>query len=261
MISQAELLTSLQEPLGELGLTEMEKRLYILSIFVGPVAVSRLAKELGISRPNVYKVILGLERHGLAYFSKRTSFSRTFVVESPGALMTILRERRAKLDQYDQRITNLLPQLLSLYQQGSQVSAIKMFTDQAGWDEARFQILKESSEDYYFFGDVGSFATFSPSQYSRWRDERVKRGIHGKLLALPSKEAIDEMQRDHQELRETRILQVKQSFNSSFQLFGKKAIIWQPNAPLALLIEDAFIVSMLRSIFETLWDLTPSLSK
>jgi biotin operon repressor len=254
MLSQDELLASLAEPLEELGLTEYEKRLYILSLFLGPVPVSRLATELGVSRPNVYKVILGLERHGLAFFSERKSFARTFVVESPSALMKALRERRSKLERYDQDITKLLPQLLSLYQQGNQISSIKLFTDEAGWDAARFQIFEEEPSENLFFGDVGSFSTFSSQQYARWRNERVRRKIPGKLLTLPSKEADESKKRDSEEYRETRILKAKEPFSCCFQLFGRKAIIWQPNAPLAILIEDAFVSQMLRSIFMTLWE-------
>ena len=254
MLSQDELLASLTEPLSELGLTEYEKRLYILSLFLGPVPVSRFATELGISRPNVYKVILGLERHGLAYFSNRKQFTRTFVVESPSALMQILRQRRAKLDGYDQSITKILPQLLSLYQQGQQLSSLKMFTDEAGWDAARFQIFEEEPTENLFFGDVGAFSSFASQQYVRWRNERVRRKIPGKLLTLPSPEAEDSIRRDKDEYRETRILKVKEPFRCCFQLFGKKAIIWQPQAPLAILIEDEFITQMLRSIFLTLWD-------
>jgi hypothetical protein len=54
-------------------------------------------------------------------------------------------------------------------------------------------------------------------------------------------------------MRETRILQGGAPFATSFQLFANKVLIWQPKAPLAVLIEDEYIVQMLRSIFYLLW--------
>lgn len=43
-------------------------------------------------------------------------------------------------------------------------------------------------------------------------------------------------------------------FQTAFQLFGNKVIIWQPKAPLAVLIEDEYIVQMLKSIFFIMWE-------
>jgi biotin operon repressor len=45
-----------------------------------------LAEHLGTLRPNVYKAIAGLEEHGLARFSDKKRYARTFVVEPPTAL-------------------------------------------------------------------------------------------------------------------------------------------------------------------------------
>ena len=54
-------------------------------------------------------------------------------------------------------------------------------------------------------------------------------------------------------MRETRVLKTAQPFVTLFQLYANKALIWQPKAPLAILIEDEYIVQMLRSVFDVLW--------
>jgi hypothetical protein len=43
---------------------------------------------------------------------------------------------------------------------------------------------------------------------------------------------------------------------TAFQLFGKKMILWQPEAPLAILIEDEYLISMFRTIFYSLWEIS-----
>ncbi|OGF34831.1 hypothetical protein A2482_02030 [Candidatus Falkowbacteria bacterium RIFOXYC2_FULL_48_21] len=71
---------------------------------------------------------------------------------------------------------------------------------------------------------------------------------------MPS-ETADQLQKtDSEQMRETRILNMQRPFEASFQLFGNKAIFWQPKAPLALLIEDEYIVKILKSVFYTLWE-------
>jgi hypothetical protein len=71
---------------------------------------------------------------------------------------------------------------------------------------------------------------------------------------LPGSDAETLRANDAQELRETRIVSGATPFATSFQLFANKVLIWQPKAPLAVLIEDEFIVQMLRSIFYVLWN-------
>jgi hypothetical protein len=43
---------------------------------------------------------------------------------------------------------------------------------------------------------------------------------------------------------------------TSFQLFANKVIIWQPKAPVAILIEDQYVIAMLKSIFDKLWEVS-----
>src|SRR3989344_8679039 len=70
---------SLYTSLKELGLLESEANLYLTSLKLGPATIASLATNLGIPRPNVYKAISGLEKHGLAKFSKKKRYARTFV--------------------------------------------------------------------------------------------------------------------------------------------------------------------------------------
>ncbi len=252
MLSQIQLQELLLPALEELGLTEYEKKLYLLSLTLGPTPVSAFAKQLGVSRPNVYKVILGLEKQGLALFSGQNARRRTFSVESPHALIQRLREKREKLAKLDQDIFKILPDLLALYQQGDRPTSLRVFDTKETWTKAFFDTLSETADEHLFFGSIEHFLAMSPEDQARWVEERRRRGIKGRLLALPSEQANSKKVQDQSELRETRILKLA-TFDASFQIFGKKAILWQPLAPLALLIEDECIVTMLKAIFEGYW--------
>lgn len=254
MLSLAELQPILDPALEELGLTEYEKKLYLLSLSIGPTPISAFAGHLGISRPNVYKVIEGLEKRGLAVFSDPATRTRKFVVESPHILMKRLKEKRERMERVDQGVLGVLPDLLALYQQGDHATSLKVFDTKKAWVDAFFQILSETQGEYLFFGNVEKFLAFAPSVQQQWVEERVKRGIKGKLLTLPSVAAKGKIVHDKEELRETRFLASMKPFEASFLIFGKKVIVWQPKAPLAILIEDESIVQMLRSVFSVLWE-------
>ena len=89
-----------------------------------------------------------------------------------------------------------------------------------------------------------------------WTEKRKKRGIWIKALILPDETTKKVKELDKEYLRETRILKDMTPFVTSFQLFANKVIIWQPKAPVAILIEDQYVIAMLKSIFDKLWEVS-----
>jgi len=253
MISKTEVKKNLHNSLKEIGLTESEANLYITSLALGPAAIASLAENLSIPRPNVYKGISGLERHGLAKFSERKRYTRTFVVEPPTVVLEKLRQKREVMGDLDQTLVGAMPDLLAQYHQGETPTKIKIFEGREQYIRAFFSVLEETDESLFFGSAADAISLLSWEKEREWLAEKVKRGIRSKALFLPSKEAETLKMEDKEHLRETRILKDATSFVSSFQIFGNKAFIWQPKAALVLLIEDQFIVQMLRSIFIVLW--------
>lgn len=82
----------------------------------------------------------------------------------------------------------------------------------------------------------------------------MKMNVGIRALLLQSEDAQTLKANDAAELRQTRILSVANPFASSFQLFAKRIILWQPKAPLAVLIEDEYLAAMFKEIFEKLWE-------
>lgn len=246
---------SLYTSLKELGLVESEIKLYLTSLKLGPTPIAKLAENLEIPRPNVYKAISGLEQHGLAKFSERKRFSRTFVVEPPTVVLELLRKKRGVISDLDQTLVGAMPALLANYHQGETPTKIKVLQGKEQYLNAFFSILDEEGEETQFFGSAKDFLKFVTwEEENRWMAKREERGIFIKSLLLPSEEAEMLHKMDTEHFREIRIMQGLSPFVTAFQLFANKAIIWQPASPLAVLIEDEYIVAMLRSMFEKLWE-------
>lgn len=254
MISQKELHKILYESLHELGLTENERNLYVLSLVMGATTLSALAAHLGVPRPNVYKIIEGLEMLGLAKFSERKRYLRTFVVEPPTVITELLRRKREEISRFDQEVTAAMPDLLGMYSQGELPTSIKVIQGVEGYIKVFYQILDEEKLSVDFCGSVEDFLGFLPQvDQDRWTQRRLVKGIRVRTLALPGPKTQLVAGKAAHELREVRILTKTIPFESAFQLFANKVVIWQPRAPLALLVEDEYIVKMLRSLFETMW--------
>jgi sugar-specific transcriptional regulator TrmB len=254
-IELKEVKQNIYDALRELGLSESEIKLYTVSLLLGPSPIANLANHIGISRPNLYKVILGLEKRGLAKFSERKKYTRDFIVESPTVVLEKLRQKRESFDNLDHKVTATMPSLLALYRQGATSTKIKVLEGEEQFVKLFYQILDEAGDQIETFGSFGDFASsFSFERIKDWTKKRAAKGIRVRVLALPGKEAEQLNHRNKEELREARILRGMNPFTTSFSLFANKAVIWQPKTPLAVLIEDEYIVQMLRSMFYALYD-------
>ncbi|MFA5993974.1 MAG: helix-turn-helix domain-containing protein [Parcubacteria group bacterium] len=246
---------SLYTPLKELGLSDLEANAYMVSLKLGPSTISEIAKNLHIARPNVYKVIQELEGKGLAKLSAKKSYARNFVVESPTVVLDMFRQKK-KEDQFkESELAMAMPDLLANYQQGLMPSKVKVFQGKEDFKKIFFNILEEADRKIWFCGSAQDFIGFvSWSDEKRWIKQRMKKNIFINSLLLPSDEAHSLQKTDADELREIRIMKGFYPFSTSFQLFANKVIFWQPLAPLAIVIEDKYLVEMMESIVDKLWE-------
>lgn len=254
MLSQSELKQNLYGSLNEFGLTEGEINLYLTSLSLGPTTMIKLAEHMAIPRPNIYKIISGLEAQGLAKFSERKRYARTFVVEPPTVVLEKLRQKRKTVADLDQTLVGAMPDLLALYHQGETPTKIKVLEGKEQWNKIFFQILEEAKDKIEFFGSADAFIELVTWETEReWIKKRVQKGIHMNVLLTPGKDAQILEAADAKEMRTTKFFKGMIPFVTGFMLYANKVIIWQPKAPLAVLIEDEYIVAMLRSMFDWMW--------
>lgn len=241
--------------LKELGLSELESKLYTVSLLLGPSPIAALAKHLDISRPNIYKVIAGLEKCGLVKFSEKKRYARNFIVEPPAIVLEKVREKSESMEMLDNKLTSAMPELVTLYHRDATPTKIRVLEGEEQFREMFYRLIDETKDQTEFFGSAADIISFiSWDKQNEFTKNRIAKGIKSRVLLIPSKEAEMLQKNDQKELRETRILRGANPFVTSFQIFANKVIIWQPKAPLALLIEDEYIVQMFRSIFYTLYD-------
>ncbi len=255
MAELKEVKENVYDSLRQLGLTELEINLYTISLLLGPSSISELAKHLNMPRPNVYKVIAGLEKHGLAKFSEREKYTRTFTVESPSIILEQLRQKQEAVSDLGQHLVSTMPDLLALYRQGDTPTKIRVLEGKEQFFKIYNQIIEEAKDQIEFFGSAWDIVAFiSWEQQREWAKRRVAKKIRVRSLLLPNKEIESIKKVATEEMREFKILKGANPFVTSFNIFSNKVVLWQPKAPLAVLIEDQYIVQMFRSMFYLLYD-------
>lgn len=255
-MEQNKLKKSLYRGLKELGLSESEINLYSVSLELGQTSIVNIARHMGISRPNVYKVIAGLESRGLAKFSDMGKYARSFLVESPAAVLEMIRKKREAMSEIDHNFVSALPDLVTKYHQGQTPTKVKVLEGKEQFLKIFKQSLEEEKKEILFFGATEDFISFiSWAEERKWIAKRVRKKIFVRVLTLPGKGGAEILRpQDKEEMRETRILKGAWPFLTSFQLFANKLVIWQPKTPLAVLIEDQYIVEMIKSMFDLIWE-------
>jgi len=253
---QKEVHESLYTSLKELGLSEIGIDLYTISLTLGPSPITEIAKHLKISRPNVYKVINELEDHNLSKFRTQEKYSRHFTVEPPTVILEQIRAKKESIHQLDHQIVGNLPDLLALYQQGDKITKIKILQGKEQYIKALNLVVDEADKEIAFLGSADDFlAYFTEIEVDNvWQKKRIKKGVFNKTLLIEGKTTMQIKASSPEQLRETRILKTQSPFATSFHLFANKMIIWQPKTPLAVLIEDQYIINMFKVIFNNLWE-------
>ena len=247
-------ISPLQQALEELGLTELERKLYGISVAAGSMSISVLAERMGISRPNIYKVIRGLEKHGLATFGGGRQYVKSFQVSSPSVVMEKLRTKRKSLGQLDEALSVDIAEMLAKFDQGKGPMNVRVLKGRKEFTDAYVQVFEEATDNICFFGEYDTFVReISPELGAERIARRVERNIKIRALSLRSPAVELLRKKDEKELRETRYLVGSTPFVTSFYLFANKAIFWQPMTPIAVMIEDEYLVAMWRSMFELLW--------
>ncbi len=254
-ISQNEMQEIVSNSLKKLGVGEQEAALYVLSLKLGPTSVATLATHLGISRPQAYKLISELEKFGLAVFSSRKKFARTFVVESPSRLQEALRKHQKETEQTDQRLAWSMPDLLAAYQQGASLASVRILQGKDQFLKVFFQCVEEAAnKEVIVMGSAKDFIAFVTwAEERRWINERIRLNVPVRALLFPSDDTQTLAQSDAKELRETRIMRDMEPFSSLIMVYANKTVLWQPHAPMAIQIEDNYITAMMRSIHGAMW--------
>lgn len=245
--------TPLYAALKQLGLTDHETGLYILSLNAGPQPIADLAERMRISRPNIYKLIKGLENRGLAVLPSGGRLKR-FSVHSPTLVAEFLEKKQQKDRALKQDFAALLPDLLVNYRRGDLPSNVRIYQGRGQYLDAFFGMLDEAKDSCDFFGSVDHFLSLIDIDDQRvYLAERVKRGVTSNVLTVPGKEAIRIAGEDKENLRETRMFEGLMPFKASYHIFADKVMFWQPEGLLAIRIEDDLIASMFRSVYSYLW--------
>jgi sugar-specific transcriptional regulator TrmB len=162
-----------EEALMELGLTLNEAKVYLTLLRIGPSSANEISRQSGIHRINVYDIIERLMNRGLIAAVIRTS-KHYYKASNPRDLMNLLKEK-------EEKISEILPRLSGLYHSQPSKEEVFYYKGADSVIKAYYMMLEQKSP-ICAMGGRGMNRKFLKHRHLKWDRERVKRGIHGRVL-------------------------------------------------------------------------------
>lgn len=237
----------LAEELQEIGLSDKEAKVYLAILELGQETVQTISKKAGVNRATTYVVLESLQNKGLV-----TTFEQNkktlFIVEGPHALNNIIREQEDEVEKKDSHLDELMPELGSIYNLHPSKPIVRFYEGKEGLKE----MIKERASHYnnsemsVFYPSKQVREFFGVEQTSKFRENRIKRGIRNRVIYSDS-EGFDPQSIMLADLKK---IPDELKFSSVIEIWDDKVLIASLEGHIsALVIENKLIADTMNSIF------------
>lgn len=231
----------LREILGEMGLTEMEIRVYLALLELGPSLAGKISRKTGIHRRNVYDITERLIKKGLiGYISKNNR--KLFEAVNPERFLDIIKER-------EENFLEVLPRLKMLYEKTKEKQETNFYSGREGLRNVFEDQLDENEGGEIFILGASKNAFEVLPFYFKWYDKsRVKKGIRVKIIA-------SENLGKRVPLSEIRYIPEKYANPLAVNIYKDKValIFWKKEKPFAVVIKEKEVADSYKSYFDLVW--------
>lgn len=243
----------LARELQKLGLSDKAALIYLASLELGPAPVQVIARKAEVNRATTYVMIESLLQHGL--MSSFVKGKKTlYTAEKPERLHRIVHRERAEVDEKEQTIKKILPDLEAILAAAGERPKVSFYEGLEGLEAMRETIFDskiENVEDVISFDDLKHLL---PEEHWKRHNRRLKeREIKGRVIFTAETE--------YQPPPEAKGLwQYKKLPQKRFPMHGELTVYGNKVSMIALrgklvgvIIESKEMAVMVRTLFELAW--------
>jgi sugar-specific transcriptional regulator TrmB len=238
----------LHKQLENAGLNENEAKIYLAALELGQTTVSRIARKSGVKRTTVYLSLENLKDKGLVSVIKKHN-KTSYYAEDPRNLERIMEERK-------QRISSLIPQLLTFSNLLDKKPEIRYFEGDNGIKEVLMDALNNARKEICMMYSESYISDFDEKYFSEYyAPERIKRKILSRTIVPDVPEMQELAKTQEKTLRQMKLIS-PDLFNIKIELMiygSSKVSIVSFREKFALIIDSPLIHQSFQSIFNTLW--------
>lgn len=246
--------------LSELNFTDKESKVYKALLELDSAIAADIAKKADLNRTTAYDILGILIKRGLVSKYKKGS-STFFHAQEPKRLLEYLdrekEEQVKRIEAQKQRVTDFLPELISLQNPLSTKPKVQFFEGEKGIREA-YEDTLTAKQGILAYTNVATMLEAMPHFFPEYFTRRTKAKVPIKAILVQNQASFDRAKVDKEELRETRFfVDPEKTFSPEIKIYNNKMVIASWNEKMAVMIESKELVDLQRVVFYSLWDFLP----
>lgn len=244
----------LHDTLILLGLSNKEIKFFEVAFKTGPATISEIAKISRLQRSTAYLIAENLIKKNLLEEDFK-NYRKIIIAAEPKKLLRILAAKQRVIQRQEIELEENLSHLQGFYQASEIRPKVRVFEGAKGLLSIWKDILSlEGQEIFLWTNQETENMFFSRINHEKFIEERVKKRIFIKVLAVRNKNGTELIKEDAKFLRETRLLPENTIFSSETYIYGNKvAILDYKKDIFGVIIENQQIVSAQKAFFELTW--------
>lgn len=251
----------LEKLLKQLNFSEKETSVYLALVELGSAKAKDLSRKSDLNRTTVYDICDQLLQKGLISKYKKGA-STFFNALEPRHLLTYLdrekEEQVKKIEKQKEKVTELLPQLISLQNiYSANRPRIQFFEGEKGMREA-YEDTLNSKGIILAYANMETMNKGLPNFFPEYFKRRAEKKIFIRAIIPQNKLSIEQAKFNQAEMRDTRFLpDDKMEFSPEVNIYNNKMLIVSWEEKMAIIIESKELVELQKLTFNLLWESLP----
>jgi sugar-specific transcriptional regulator TrmB len=244
---------ALARDLEKLGLSEKEAMVYLAALETGPAPVQAISRKAEVNRATTYVMIEALMQKGLMSTFDKGKKSM-FTAEKPERLHRIVHHERATVDEKEQTIKKILPDLDAICAAAGERPKVSFYEGEEGLEAMRetiFEIKADEIQDFISFDDLRHL--LPQDHWKKHNDRLAKKKVAGRTIYTSDKYEVPAEAGKH--LWEFRRIPKNQfPMHGELTVYGNKvAMVALKGKLVGVIIESKEMALMVRSMFDLAW--------
>ena len=245
--------TYLTNSLRQLGCSPKEVRFFIANYLLGPASLAAIAQKARLQRSTTYLLADELTQKRLISHDHR-EYSKLYVAVSPETLMRMLDAKQRSIARTSLALKDNLDELQAAYMASEILPKVTLHQGAAGLSAVLRDILGASGEVLLWTNQATEQEVFEPRLHNDFIEERTKKNIPIRVLAVGNQAGEALLSNDLDTLRTTRLLPSDVHFTAETYLYDNKVVTLDFNTDIVgVIIRNPSIYEAQKAIFELQW--------
>jgi len=244
----------------QLNFNDKEAKVYLALMELGTAKAVQIARKTELNRTSVYDLLESLLNKGVISKYKRGG-ATFFSALEPKQLITYVdrekEETNIKFEKQKEKISELLPELISLQNIFTTKPKVQFFEGEKGMREA-YEDTLTAKDSILAYANVETMHEALPNFFPEYYKRRAKDKIYIKAIIPRNKLSIERSKANVEEMRDTRFLpDAKATFSPEINIYNKKILLVSWKEKVAIIIESKELADLQKLTFNLLWEALP----